>query len=268
MPYNARILLDSATPDGHRLTTFIVTYPRFVHAELMTHRVLSRNAASSRAIPVTKMINKVKNDPAMPVWYGKNQPGMQANEELDEETKEKVKDKITQAKEVLVGLTQELVELGLHKQSANRYLEPFMYITVIISATEWKNFFKLRCHKDAQPEFKKIAEMMKQLYDASVPQRMEYGQWHIPMIYPEEEDMSTEIKLKMATARCARISYETHDGKKELEEDIKRHDSLRDSGHWSPFEHCAQACNENSGSNFRGWKQYRKLFPGEDGNDL
>lgn len=267
MPYEAKILLDSVTPDGHRLTTFVISYPRFVHAELMTHRVLSRNAASSRAIPVTKMMERVKNDTAMLVWYGKNQPGMQAKEELDEESKQEIIAEWLDARDYAIVKASKMTDKKLHKQGTNRIIEPYMFITVIVSATQWGNFFKLRCHPNAQPEFQKIAVMMKELYDKSIPQRLDYGEWNIPMLQPDEDKLDTELKLKVATGRCARISYLTHEGKRDLEADAKLHDTLQTDGHWSPFEHCAQACKsgEYKFSNFRGWNQYRKFFPGEDG---
>jgi thymidylate synthase ThyX len=268
MPYEAKIILDSVSIGGSRLTTFEISYPRFVHAELMTHRVFSRNAASSRAIPVAKMLKRVEDDPAMPVWFGKNEPGMKAKEEVDEDVKKKVIEEWLGARDQMVKVVKSLNELGLHKQIANRLLEPWMFITVIVSATEWENFFKLRCHPDAQPEIRHIAEMMKKIYDESKPQLCAYGTWHIPMVTDEErKELTLTSLLKIATARCARISYLTHDGKRDYAKDEELHDSLASSGHWSPFEHVAFACREDlyTPSNFVGWEQYRKSFKEESG---
>ena len=79
-----KVIADSISESGKRITTFQLKYPRFIHSEVMTHRVFSRNASSSRAIPVKKMIEQVRNNPAMPIHWGANQSGMQAKNELNE----------------------------------------------------------------------------------------------------------------------------------------------------------------------------------------
>lgn len=290
MTYKAEILADSINPDGNRLTTFCVTYPRFVHSELMTHRAFSRNAASSRAIPITKMIQAVQDDPVMPVWWGKNQAGMQAREELTGSELEQAKYEWLIARDDAIGHVRFMSggyhegpdetswEKGpsVHKQLVNRLLEPWMWITVIISATEYENFFHLRCHPDAQPELQKIAYMMQELYHEHKPTYLEEGIWHLPLVQPEESTYYTHANLaappntvtywvKVAVGRCARVSYLTHDGKRDPQADIELHDRLLESGHWSPFEHVAQATTSNIVSgNFTGWLQYRKSFLGEN----
>jgi thymidylate synthase ThyX len=268
MPYKANILLDSIGENGKRITTWELSYPRFVHAELMTHRVFSRNSSSSRAIPVNKMLERIVNDPATPVWWGKNQAGMQAREELTGEVLEAVQKIWLEARDLMVQKASELNNLGLHKQIANRLTEPWMFITVILTATEFDNWFKLRCHPDAQPEIKYLADMMFSAYQANCPQKLHYGEWHIPMLKAEESELSIDEKLAISTARCARVSYMNHDGtNSNVEKDKGLHDSLASSGHWSPFEHCAQNVTQGDykGSNFFGWNQYRKRFSGEDG---
>lgn len=286
--YSAKILLDSVNPAGHRLTTWELVYPRFVHAELMTHRVFSRNSASSRAIPSEKLIQRIIDDPAMPVWWGKNQPGMQAQEELDTDNKFYAEKIWLEARDQMIDFCKSMQELGLHKQIANRILEPWMYITVILSATTFDNWFKLRCHKDAQPEIKHLADMMQLEYKNSCPvTRREYGEWHLPLINGDDWNLvkssakiqdlmskfdekhhahfiETELK-KISVGRCARVSYLTHEGKRDIQADIDLHDRLVTSGHWSPFEHVAQAYPNCNDSNFIGWKQYRKEFEGESG---
>lgn len=278
MAYAARILADSLAPCGKRLTTFEISYPRFVHSEFMTHRMFSRNSASSRAIPVEKMIERVLIDPVTPVWWGKNQAGMQAREELDGEPKVDCRETWFTARDKAVASVKTLMQIGLHKQIANRLLEPWMWITVIVSATEWENFFRLRCHPDAQPEIQKIAVTMRDLYASSAPAQLEVGAWHAPLIRDEDmEAIDTLLQLepppgdgagrtraawalgvKVAVGRCARVSYLTHDGKRDLKADLDLHDRLMYSEHWSPFEHAARALRlpERIG-NFVGWRQYR-----------
>lgn len=277
MAYAVKILADSLSPAGKRLTTWQLTYPRFVHAELMTHRVFARNSASSRAIPVAKLMEQVRNDPAMPVWWGKNQPGMQAKEELSPYEREGVEREWLFARDRAVESVESMAMLGLHKQIANRLLEPWMFITVICSATEWDGWYRLRAPGEgpmdpnfpAQPEIQQLAVMMRDEYRTSVPHEMEAGAWHIPLV-PEEDwidlqqlycnvgDCFSAMK-KVSVARCARVSYLTHDGRWDYSEDIALHDRLAASGHWSPFEHVARAMPDKTWSGpFCGWRQYRE----------
>lgn len=284
---SSTLLLDSVNPAGCRLTTWILTYPRFFHSELMTHRVFSRNAASSRAIPVKKVIEEVKNNPAMPVFWGKNQSGMQASQELENSLKELSKAEWLKARDVAIDHAQKMLELGLHKQIANRILEPFMHMTVILTGTEFENFFALRAHKDAQPEFQELAYNMLSMYESNEPKKLKEGEWHIPFsdkldmerlaamyhkrtgrhYLGEDKDM-IDIRLKISTARCARVSYLNFEGKDDYDADLALCETLSSSGHWSPFEHCAQSLgNESWSGNFRGWKQYRKFFDQENRKD-
>jgi thymidylate synthase ThyX len=268
MAYKVQILADSLAPSGKRLTTFELTYPRFVHSEFMTHRMFSRNAASSRAIPIEKMIERVTQDPAMPVHWGKNQKGMQAEEELDGTELFAAKFDWLVARDNAVESAEKMLEYGVHKQIVNRLLEPWMWITVICSATEYGNFFNLRCHKDAQPEIRKLADMMAEAYFSATPKTLEYGQWHTPLIM-DDENLPLDQRIKVSVGRCARVSYLTHDGKRDIEADIQLHDRLAQSGHWSPFEHVAMAANViTSYGNLRGFRQYRKDFANENRPDF
>lgn len=261
--YKAQIIKDSIGPNDVRLTTFEITYPKFVHNELMTHRLFSRNTASSRAIPYSKTRQQVLDDPVIPVWWGKNQPGMQAAEELSLNEKSKAFTKWIDARTSAIEWADTLHEQGVHKQIVNRIIEPWMWITAIVTATEWQNFFHLRCHLDAQPEIRQIAEMMKGLYDSFIPERLNEGEWHLPYIL-DTEIINYGCITDISVARCARVSYLTHDGRKSFEEDLKLFERLKTSGHWSPFEHVAQATSSQKWSgNFRGWKQYRKSFENE-----
>ncbi len=266
MSYEAKILLDSQGPTlGTRLTTWELTYPRFVHAEFMTHRMFSRNAASSRAIPIEKMIERVMEDPAMPVWWGKNQKGMQAQEELSPSDAAYARATWLSQRDSAVSAARYMIDLNVHKQITNRLLEPWMWITVICSATTFSNFFHLRCHPDAQPEIKYLADMMQAEYYSHKPTRVEEGDWHLPLIQDDEhETFTTSYLKKLSVARCARVSYLTHDGRRDHDADIQLHDRLVSSGHWSPFEHVAQVGDiGRTSGNFRGWLQYRKEFEHE-----
>lgn len=270
MAYNVKILLDSLSPAGVRLTTWELTYPRMIHCELMTHREFGKNAASSRAIPIEKVIQRVLEDPAMPVWWGKNQSGMQALEELDLAGKIAAMDIWLAARDKAVEQARRMVAFGVHKQIVNRLLEPWCWMTVIMSGTNHAHFFKLRAHKDAQPEFQKLAYMMKERYQASTPQRLGAGEWHMPLIQDQDRLIAagTGDLAKISVGRCARVSYLTHDGQRDHAADIELHDRLLTSGHWSPFEHVAQTLPDadlhaECGNYRRGWFQYRKTFENE-----
>lgn len=262
----AEILLDSVSKSGVRLTTFVLTYPRFIHSEIMTHRVFSRNAASSRAIPVKKMIEDIRKEPAMPVYWGKNQSGMQAKEELDESTKDAAKQIWLDACEGAIANAEKLMALGLHKQIANRILETWFHMRTVVTASEFLNFYGLRRHPDAQPEFKALADCMWNAHEASTPQVKSTGEWHLPFVRDDEWWMDLDLLKKISVARCCRVSYLNLDGTNpDIEKDINLHTKLVESGHMSPFEHAACCTGDRQYyGNFRGWKQYRKYIPNED----
>ena len=265
----AKVVEDSLSKHGRRLTTMQLHYPRFIHSEFMTHRVFSRNASSSRAIPVAKIIDKVRTEPAEPTHWGQNQSGMQANVELDESNKKKARELWLQAAENAAKITQELQEIGLHKQVANRLLEPFSHISVIVTATEWKNFFDLRAHEDAQPEIHTLAVLMQEAMDGSKPKTIIDDAtvtegWHLPYITENERAASNDPQLlaKMSASRCARVSYLTHDGATPSQEkDLQLYDRLVGSEpiHASPVEHQATPLKDPNqwSRNFRGWLQFR-----------
>ena len=255
----ASIVADSINPDGKRITTFVVKYPRFIHSEIMTHRQFSRNAASSRAIPTSKIISAVNKTPAMPEWWGANQKGMQAVGQVDTLKIEACQDNIGFLRDRAVASVKELNELGLHKQIANRYLEPWFHITVLITATDWGNFFALRAHPDAQPEFQILAYRMLDLYLKNEPTKLGWREWHIPLAKTAVEEPSIEKRLVESVANCARTSYTTQDKDYTYEAQLKLRNTLKESGHWSPFEHQAMADKVKSMSgNFRGgWSQHR-----------
>jgi len=283
MAVDVKIIADSVSPAGKRITTFQLRYQRFFHSELMTHRMLSRNASSSRAIPVAKMLSQVWNDPAMPVYWGSNKAGMQAGAELTG-----FKRKVAESLWVATGraaciASWCMMKVGMHKQITNRMLEPWQYISVVVTATEWNNFFDLRNHKDAQPEFRVLASEIAKAMAESTPVSLAEGEWHLPYISAEEiQDakwFSTYQELpKWSAARCARVSYNKHDGTKpSIEDDEELYNQLMtrpytdkrgntygdgDPIHASPVEHQAYASQDGAlpSGNFVGWVQLRKLI--------
>ncbi|MBM3203883.1 FAD-dependent thymidylate synthase [Candidatus Woesearchaeota archaeon] len=258
-----KMIADSKSEWGDRICTLQLKYPRFIHAEFMTHRVFSRSASSSRAIPISKIISQVWNDPAMPVHWGANVSGMQAKTELTEWKLSAAKFIWRTSAKFACGFAYLFSKIGLHKQIGNRILEPWQYINVIVTSTEWDNFFELRVHPDAQPEIQELARAMFRCINHSTPQFIEHGDWHLPYITSEEKIIySQEELLKASTARCARVSYSNHDGSKpNITKDIDLHDKLVASRpiHASPAEHQATPGGYDMWhKNFRGWVQYRE----------
>lgn len=239
-PYECLVLADSIAK-GVRLTTLQITFPRIVLAEFNTHRMLSRNSASSRAIPIERRIADVEADPFVPEAFGRNQRGMQAGAALSDDDMQTARTAWVIAMELAVEQARALSAAGVHKQWANRLIEPFSWHTVIVTATEWSNFFHLRISEHAQPEIRRAAEAMKAAMDASMPALRESGEWHLPLT--REQDWQTvrdpRTLAKLSVARCARVSYLTHDGRRDPEEDLRLHDQLLANGHLSPFEHAA-----------------------------
>lgn len=283
------IIADSiADNTGTRITTFELEYPRFIHAELMTHRAFSRNCASSRAIPIDAKINLILENTATPIHWGVNQSGMQAYNELSPNEIENAQMKWNNARDSVIHHARELQELNLHKQIVNRVLEPFEMIKVIVTATDFDNFFHLRRDKHAQPEIKKLADLMHRHYINSKPFRLIEGEYHLPyikrkciddkMIYFIDDSnapLQLEEAIKISVSCCAQVSYRKHDFS--IEKANKIYDMLihADIIHASPFEHvatpiyskeqegvtCASVHSDDLFSgNFRNWVQYRQLI--------
>lgn len=275
MPIAAKIIEDSISPEGKRLTTFQLIYPRFIHSELMTHRVFSRNASSSRAIPVSKMLAMVREEPAMPIHWGKNQPGMQAKEELSVGDCSRAEALWREAAICASSVAERMMDLGLHKQAANRILEPFQHISVVLTTTEFDNWFELRAHPDAQPEIQFLANEMLKAMRQHIPHELQPGEWHLPYVTASERfdgyfSDKPELLRKISAARCCRVSYLKHDGSAaNIQEDLDLCDRLAGSRpiHASPFEHQGTPdhyssrigyYNPHLHGNFIGWIQYRK----------
>lgn len=256
---DVRIVADSISPNYARLTTFQLRYWRAIHAEVMTHRMFSRNASSSRAIPVNTMLEQVWTNPAGPIHWGKNQPGMQARGEID--NPDEAIASWLDAAESAAAQAEIMMKQGLHKQVVNRILEPFQFISVIITATDWDNFFELRCHEDAQPEIQYLARWMQAEMANSVPTPLVTGEWHLPYITAEEGELyALPVLKKLSTARNARVSFLNHDGTSpDVQRDIDLHDRLVVATplHASPAEHLATPSSGGYYRNFNGWRSYR-----------
>jgi len=290
----ARILSDSISPSGTRMTTFEIEYPRFILAELNTHRMLSKNSASSRAIPVAAMHEHIRANTAAPVYWGKNQPGMKAREELHTVDKHTAQLIWNLARDRAIIAAGELNALGSHKQITNRVTEPWMIMKTVISGTEWANFFWLRDHPDAQPEIAVLANKMHQAYDASQPQQLQPGEWHVPYVKSyrdtstgilhyldnKDADITAEEARVISSSCCAQVSYRKNDDS--YEKALKIYQQLIESepAHASPVEHQAtpmsspdsfvdlgtthiDRSNRAWSGNLRGWTQFRKLIPNE-----
>lgn len=248
---SAKIIADSISPAGHRLTTFEAVYPRIVLAEVNTHRLLSRVSASSRAVPVEKMVRRVLEDPYVPTHWGQNQKGMQAEQDLSPEQQATARAEWLFARDSAVDHVKQMLSIGLHKQITNRLIEPFMWHPTVISATEWANWDHLRDHKAAHPDFRDLAHAMRELRLQSEPKQLSYLDWHMPYIgdadyetlivdAPEDPSAVLDTLRKVSVGRCARVSSLTHEGKHDLPTDVGLHDKMHAGGHMSPYENVAR----------------------------
>ena len=295
MSVKAKVVLKSRSKEtGKEITTYELCYPRWIHSEFLTHRQFSRNASSSRAIPVKRMLENIRNDMAEPLHWGANKPGMQASEELTGVKLWLAKKLWRTAGRVAVQFAWLGSKLGMHKQTINRIIEPWSHITVVVTSTEWSNFFALRDHPAAQPEIRALAIAMKEADQAASVQLLGIEEWHLPYINDmdvfrveewrnakrrtenEEHLFSVDdVLINMSIARCARVSYLNHDGTQtSIDDDIKLANRLVGSEpkHASPAEHQAipdvkdengRWCEPEYHGNFSGFCQYRKMLPNE-----
>jgi len=266
---SVRIEADSIFNDK-RITTLVATYPRIIHSEVLTHRSFCRNASSSRAIPIKKMIADVEADPFYPIRWGKSQKGMQMSDEEANASlcRQQWKNALDAAIRVARSLSN---DLDVHKSLANRLLEPFSYITTIITATEWANFFRLRIHPDAEPHMFQLAKLIHDKIEKSTPVECPV---HAPFLRPFEKEHALSLYMSqgvrsvqleewahVSAARCARVSYLTHSGKMDRQKDKELARRLLQGsgfGHWSPFEHFAFSyCGTHTNCPYRGWQTYR-----------
>lgn len=314
---SAQSILSScnAVNTATRVDTLLLRYPRWIHAEGRTHRLirigeeeeidwspktpslmedenLSRNASSSRAIPVARLIADVENDPAIPLWWGKNVAGMQAPEELSPGLKAAAiewwkiaMDEAIKVAKKLQHLTEdeEGKPIGTHKQIVNRLLEPFSHITVVATATNWSNFLALRDHPDAEPHIHMLAREVRRVLDGAQTKILHPGEWHLPFVAPLDwkaafrkvqgdvlgcfaaKKAELDLMLKLSVARCASTSYDTVEGyAMTIERAVALHDRLKTHipPHASPFEHQCQADQAvGDGRQFDYW-----AHPEEHGN--
>lgn len=283
---SATIVKHSISENGVELPTIHMVLPRIVLPELLTHRVFARNARSSRAVPVATYIKEVRDNPFIPIHFGKNQSGMQAFEEIDAVSREEARRLWIEASVAAADYAEKCEALKLHKQFTNRILDPYVYVHVLVSATEWANFFTLRDHEDAEPHIREAARQVKVALDNSTPQLLRFGEWHLPYITDEDYNSCENYALtnggdplqyikQVSTARCARISYKPFGGEASVNAEIKRFDKLITSKpiHASPTEHLAtpdryidpramkpEYWHPNLSGNFHGWIQFRKLL--------
>lgn len=280
--YGAAATVTSVEYRGEEMTYDLEiagSYPNFLANGVVVHN--SRNSASSRAIPVEKRIAAIQENPFVPEAFAANKKGMQAGDVLDRLDQEHARHVWMAACEEALKKAQALVDLGVHKQWANRILEPFSWHTVVVTSTEWENFFNLRISELAQPEIRIAAELMLEAMEDSSPLDRDNSEvrYHLPYLQADEwydllanpSPQNIERAIKLSTARCARVSYLTHDGKYDPEADLRLYNMLLTNRHMSPFEHVAYASviplRQSSGflGNFRRpWVQHRKTLPGED----
>lgn len=266
MSIYAKVIADSINSMGDRLTTLECRFHRFILPEVNTHRAFSRNSASSRAIPSKKLIEQVRTNPACPLEFGRNQPGMQATDVLNPSESGTANLRWTKMANAAADNAEALYEMGIHKQVVNRILEPYMWHTAIISSTTagWLNFLDQRDSPLAQPEIRELALCIKFALCNSAPVLLLEGEWHLPYLTDEEVELYGDAPggRKISVARCARVSYLTHDGKRDLGKDLDLYEKLvnADPPHWSPLEHVATPTDDyRPQGNFNGWEQLRHL---------
>lgn len=277
MTVSARIVAHSRQPGFPDLITLELRYPKFIHGEFLTHRNFSRNSSSSRAIPVSRLIQDVLDDPVIPTYWGRNQKGMEAASETDSPVSGMPREqRWLRARDAAVEAARAFADAGYHKQIVNRLIEPFCHIRTLVTATEWDNFFALRISPHAQPEIQVLARAMRTAIDESIPVLLQPGNWHMPyvtadeMLASEASSSWPPFGVRLSVARCARVSYLTHDLRPAIiEEDLALFNRLYESGHLSPFEHQAlpeepDSLRKDLWGNFRGWRQLRKYMEQHD----
>ena len=297
---SARILADSVSMHGDRLTTFLLTMPRWMLAQLNKHRMLSNSAESSRAKPTLTQVEEVTRNPYIPT-FAANKGGMVAGDVLDADAQSAARTMWLNALDSACYVAGRLANgPGAHKQWVNRLIEPFAYVDVIVTGTEWANFYALRASVHAQPEFEVLASIMQVKMLVSEPKPIAEGGWHLPLAEPDDAALDIEDQVKVCAARCARVSYGNHLQPKGHAELLALADRLAADRHMSPFEHVATPVTARERyvmtllarrgeeelnalespwvkawadsvmyvGNLRGWISARKMIPGESGRVL
>lgn len=259
---SAKVIADSISEAGIRITTLEVEAPRIILAEINTHNAISKNCSSSRAIPIAKMLKQVRDNGFTPLYWGKKQSGMQAENELGEYELKTAQYFWDAAKVKAIESVQAMSDIGLHKQIANRVTEPFQMVKQVLTATDWDNFYNLRVHPDAQPEILMLVYKMYAAMSLSKPQLLKTGEWHLPYLhmntdnvlesetpyscfyqdengYTVEHCLTLEQALKYSASRCASVSYRTEEMTFDKAEEIFSRLLEADVLHSSPAEHQA-----------------------------
>jgi hypothetical protein len=299
----AEVVKHSVSPDGKEIITFSLKYGLIIHAEVLRHKLLNHSVKSNRAIPCKNIRREVLDDPYVPVHFGSNQPGMVADKEHP--FQKLVRNTWKAARYPAVGVHWFLDKIGVHKEVCNRLLNPWQWVRETLTGTELDNFYNLRLHRDAQKDVYVLAKAMYQAQEKSSPELLQAGEWHVPyvgtyreggkLVYADTngDRISSEEAIKCSAARCARSSYDKHDGTStNLKNDLKLYQRLIDSdpAHASPCEHIGTPMeypeiemdqgieyydDTNVGwshvdkegffwsGNFKGWIQYRKLLNNE-----
>ena len=291
----ANVVADSTNEQGDRITTFVCQFPRIILSEFNTHRLFSRNSASSRAIPFAKQVEKLKSQPFIPSGWMKEHSGMQGSHYFEDESKiDEFKKAWLEGRDAAIKTASKLSQMGLTKQITNRIMEPYMMHTVIVTATQWDNYFALRAHDEAEIHIAELSFKMLEAYNNSQPKKLKPGEWHVPFggkfrmdeiknIAQNKKMTIDDVMIGIATARCARVSYLNFAGKDDYEKDLALFTRLSTAGHWSPFEHCAKAMSQQEYDkmvrfdqgelqkgwygNIKGFIQWRKMFNNENKKD-
>ncbi|NUS01975.1 MAG: hypothetical protein HOV97_05360 [Nonomuraea sp.] len=282
----AKVIAHSVYPGGPEIVSVQATGQRFILSELNTHRSLNKNSASSRAIPFPKQVQKIIDNLAYPEAWASEQKGMQGGGEIEHIEDWVAEDGVSRpgartlwerASAQAIWMARDLAALGVHKSIVNRLLEPFMWHTVVLTGTAWENFFDQRCSPLAQPEIRVMAEAIRTAIQNSTPRELDEGEWHLPYV---DLDTACEVSdrsdsrrgtarfyerlAKISAARCARVSYLTQEGKRDIKADLDLYAKLTTAKppHWSPLEHVATPWPENR------QEPGELSFPGMDGKVL
>ena len=266
----AKVIADSINETGQRLTTFELEFPRLILSECNTHGAIEKNTSSSRAIPVSKMLDHILEQNLKPIYFGSKKSGMQAGNELESISLEVAKGLWEDSLEKAVFYANQLDALGVAKEVTNRITEPYQLIKAVWSATDWENWFNLRLEKDADPNICMLAYKMYQAMQESKPIELKVGEWHLPYVdkydipitYSDqggyeyetgyhtfyydsevghtcEQVLTLEQAIKLSAASCASVSYRTEGMTLEKAEKIFDMLIKAEVIHASPFEHLA-----------------------------
>ena len=273
----ATVIADSLSEEGVRLTTLELVYPRFIHSEFMTHKMFSKNAASSRAIPTKRLIKMIRDTPAVPASWRMNEPGMQGHTVASDLVAHAAQQIWMRALESAIDYAMQMDALGIHKQNVNRLMEPFVHMKTLMTGVYFDNFLGLRDHEAADPTIQPLAQAVKAARVASRPALLSRGDWHLPYISAQEfATIGLAQAQKVSVARAARTSYNNVDGtQSSLESDLALYERLVGTQpiHASPAEHQAtpdwkgahsQWMNPHRHANLASWQQLRKFLPGEN----